>query len=179
MDKYEKIKELLETTDLTVLNIAKELDLGWKVIWNYLHKNYTKEFIQTRKRKSYSLSKLGDKNPQYGKQAVNFKELKEDGYGYYLTVKPDWYTGRKGSQHVFSHSVIVCQALGLTEIPKGFCIHHINGDTRDNNIHNLALVTIQGHGKFHTVKRRRNDYPKGVGPKKVRSANIKSAGIAA
>lgn len=179
MEKYEKIKELLETTDLTVVNIAKELNLGWKVVWSYLHKNYPPEFIQARKRKSYSLSKLGDKNPQYGKQAVNFKELKEDGNGYYLTVKPSWYTGRKGTQHVFTHSIVMCQALGLTEIPKGFCIHHIDKDTRNNNIHNLALVTIQGHGKFHTTKRRRNDYPKGVGSKKIRSADTKLADIAA
>lgn len=34
-------------------------------------------------------------------------------------------------------------------IPKGFIIHHKDGDPSNNNILNLACVTTKHHGKLH------------------------------
>ena len=34
-------------------------------------------------------------------------------------------------------------------IPEGMHLHHINGDTDDNTIDNLALVTQEGHARSH------------------------------
>lgn len=170
-----KIKDALENTELTVVQIAESLNVGWKVVWNRLHGWYSKEFIMQRKQKNYARSKLGILNPMFGKtfeQHHQFKETKEDGRGYLLVLKPDWYTGRKNSRHVFAHSVVLCLALGITEVPPGFVVHHIDSNTRNNDIDNLCLVSISGHGKLHHEKKC-NDYPKGVGTKGSRSANTK------
>jgi hypothetical protein len=99
-----------------------------------------------------SRCKQGDKNPMKGKFGEKhhlFKGGVTDGKGYRLVLKPDWFTGRKGSNHVFEHHVVFCQAVGLTEIPKGFAIHHIDEDPMNNHIDNLALVSNSGHRRLH------------------------------
>jgi hypothetical protein len=35
------------------------------------------------------------------------------------------------------------------EIPKNMVIHHINGNSRDNNIDNLKLMSLSEHSRFH------------------------------
>ena len=45
----------------------------------------------------------------------------------------------------------MAEHLGLTEIPKGFVVHHIDGNKHNNDISNLALVTVSGHGKWHGI----------------------------
>lgn len=149
----ERIKYLYERTNMTDAEIAEEVGIstGW-LYKGYLYRLYDREYRKVRKQRSYQLSKLGDKNPMKGKtkeQHPKFKERVKDGKGYWMVLKPDWYTGRKGSNHVFEHSVIVCEALSLTEIPKGFIVHHIDGVKTNNSIDNLALMTNSGHGKLH------------------------------
>lgn len=99
-----------------------------------------------------SRSKRGEKNPMKNKVAEmhhNFKGRVSDGKGYVLVLKPDWYTGRPGSRHVFEHHVVFCQATGMTEIPQGFAVHHIDEDPTNNLLDNLALVTNSGHRRLH------------------------------
>jgi hypothetical protein len=48
-----------------------------------------------------------------------------------------------------SHKVM-CMALKINEIPKGFSVHHINKNTLDNSIDNLALLTTTGHNRIHS-----------------------------
>jgi hypothetical protein len=35
------------------------------------------------------------------------------------------------------------------KIPKGYELHHINFNSDDNDLHNLALVTTEGHAAIH------------------------------
>lgn len=157
----EKLKDLYENTTMTDAQIAEEL--GISTTWLYrgfLYKMYDRDYRKVRKQRNYQLSKQGDKNlmkGKTGKKHHNYKGRVEDGRGYYMVLKPDWYTGRKGSKHVFEHSVIMCEALGLTEIPEGFVVHHIDGDTKNNDIDNLSLMTISGHGKLHSTQRKCRD----------------------
>ena len=37
------------------------------------------------------------------------------------------------------------------EVPKGYCIHHIDRNVRNNEISNLALITRRFHAKIHKV----------------------------
>jgi|TARA_R110000744_G_scaffold31384_3_gene73829 hypothetical protein len=36
-----------------------------------------------------------------------------------------------------------------TKIPRGMHIHHINGDSSDNSLDNLAAVNVEGHARLH------------------------------
>jgi len=111
----------------------------------------TKEEYDYEKKLRYSRSKLGDKNPMLGKmreQHHSYKGVISDGKGYSIALRPSWYTGR-ASKHIFYHHIVMCEALGITRIPEGFHVHHINGIKTDNRIENLALVSKSGHAEIH------------------------------
>lgn len=146
-----EIKKLIENTDLTLIQIANNLRISInkvRKIWD----KYPKTYRTTRKAKNYRLSKLGAKNPTSGKSGCshhNFKGVVGDSKGYLLVLKPNWYTGRKRSKHIFQHSLIVCENLGLTEIPKGCVVHHCDGNPRNNKFCNLVMLTMAEHCALH------------------------------
>lgn len=74
-----------------------------------------------------------------------------DNKGYLMVLKPDWYTGRKNSKHVFQHHVVVCEHLGLTAIPKGWCVHHVDKNPHNNVFDNLVLMTVSDHLRLHST----------------------------
>lgn len=147
------IEDMFENTELTIEQIARYTGSTYKPVWSFIKKNYTRVYRDARKKRCYRNSKLGEKNPQYGKRASNYKGECADGKGYLTVYKPDWYTGRRGSERVFVHSIVMCEALGITEIPQGFVIHHIDGDKTNNNINNLALMNMSGHQRHHQLER--------------------------
>jgi len=140
------------TTLLSIDRIAKLCNKGYVHVREHLFKMFPKDFNDARKKACYAKSKYGVKNPRHGKQPTNFVGLCEDGRGYHTVCKPKWYTGRKQYARVFYHHVIMCEALGLTSIPKGFLVHHLDGNGKNNSIHNLALMTLSAHGKLHHPK---------------------------
>ena len=155
-DKVELICKLYRFTDMPIDKICKEVKLENYVVQFVIKHNFSQEFKDKRKARLYSISKLGDKNPMKGVTGLNhpnFKGAVEDGRGYYMIKKPEWYTGRKGSEYVFYHSAVMCYHLGITEIPQGFCVHHIDGNPKNNDIHNLALISISGHTKWHSLQK--------------------------
>lgn len=147
------IKHYYENTALTLEQIAQRTGTSYKVVWNYVAKHYSAEHRKTRKVGSYRASKLGDLNPMAGKRAElhpNFKGVVADGKGYLLQLKPSWYEGRAGSKHVFVHHVVVCEALGLRAIPKGWCVHHCDENPHNNSFDNLVLLTMAEHAALHS-----------------------------
>lgn len=146
------ITHYYENTELTLEQIAKRIGSTYKKVQKHVADNYSLEVRRARKSNSYRLSKLGDLNPMLNKakeQHPRYIGKVSDGKGYILVVKPEWYTGRKASHHVFEHSVVVCLGLGLTEIPRGYCVHHCDENPHNNDFRNLVMLTLQEHRKLH------------------------------
>lgn len=150
------IRYLYENTELTQQQIANKLGIHWKRVFKFIKSNYTSEFRKNRKAMCYRNSKLGTKNPMYGlsgKDHHNFVGIVSDNKGYLMVLKPAWYTGRKRSKHVFAHHVVVCENMGLTEIPKGWCVHHCDENPHNNDFDNLVLLTLRDHSRLHHALR--------------------------
>lgn len=146
------IKYLYENTELTQQQIAAQLGIPWKRVFKYIKANYSSDYRKTRKAKCYRNSKLGAKNPMRGKTVEvhhNYIGVVSDNKGYWMQLKPEWYTGRKRSKHVFVHHVVVCLALGLTEVPGGWHVHHCDHNPRNNDFDNLVLIKAGDHQRLH------------------------------
>jgi hypothetical protein len=147
------IKHFYENTDLTLQEIANRLSLSYKIVWTYVADNYSKEHRTSRKKGNYRKSKLGDLNPMKNKTAAlhhNYIGIVGDNKGYLMMLKPEWYTGRKASKHVFVHSVVMAQHLGITEIPQGYCVHHCDENPHNNDVDNLIMLTMGEHAALHS-----------------------------
>lgn len=53
-------------------------------------------------------------------------------------------------QRMSEHARTMCISLNIPKIPKGFIIHHIDENKRNNNIDNLSLITITAHNRIHS-----------------------------
>lgn len=152
-----EIHRLFNDTTLTMQAIADTLGTTYNVVHGYVSKNFTKGFRLERKRLNYRASRIGEKNPMFGKVGLehhNFIGAVSDGKGYLMVLKPEWYTLRKGTKHVFEHHVNYCLANGLTAIPKGYCVHHKDMVKTNNHPDNLILMTLSDHMKLHARLRR-------------------------
>lgn len=145
------INQAIEETTLTLDQISKQLGVSQKrvrAVWA----KYPSDFRRNRKAGCYSRSKQGALNPMLGKvldQHPRYIGAVSDCKGYLMVVKPEWYTGRRGSHHVFMHSVVMCEHLGITEIPQGWCVHHCDENPHNNVIDNLIMMTMADHMKWH------------------------------
>lgn len=151
-----EVQNLFETTQLTLQQIADKLETTYKIVWLIIKKSYSDEQRKARKIINYSRSKLGRQNPMFGKTGEehhNFIGDISDGKGYIMVLKPEWYSGRIGCKHVFKHHVVMCEALGITELPSGFHVHHIDKNTTNNSLSNLALLAAGAHSRLHWLER--------------------------
>jgi len=54
------------------------------------------------------------------------------------------------NKRMAEHARVICIALNIPEIPKGFIVHHLDEDKRNNDINNLSLITITAHNRIHS-----------------------------
>jgi len=157
-EKISQIVHFFRDTDIPMHRLCNEVKLEYYVVLEVIKNNFTEEEINARKSKLYRYSKLGNKNPMkgcFGDKNPNWiGGVVSDGQGYLMVKKPEWYTGRKGSDYIFQHSVVMCEALGITEIPKGFAVHHIDHNPLNNDINNLALVQMGAHSRLHQIEKK-------------------------
>lgn len=157
-EKVSLVVGLYASTDIPMERLCKEVKLEDYMVQSIIRDFFTEEYINERKSRLYRLSKLGDKNPM--KECTRDKNhnwiggVVSDGQGYLMVKKPEWYTGRKGSDYIFQHSIVMCEALGITEIPKGFAVHHIDHNPLNNDISNLALVQMGAHSRLHQIEKK-------------------------
>lgn len=146
-----EIKHLIENTTLTLQQITAYAGSTYKRVWK-VWKTYPVEYRRNRKTQTYRNSKLGDLNPMKGKCGEDhhyYKGVVGDNKGYLMRLKPAWYTGRAGSKHVFEHSIVVCEHLGITEVPKGWCVHHCDQNPHNNVFDNLVMMKTGDHSRLH------------------------------
>lgn len=149
-----KIENLFVETNLTLQEIADECNTSYDVVFEFVKRNFSFEFRKARKQLSYKKSKLGAKNPQYlqrGSLCAHYVGIVSDSKGYQLILKPDWYTARKNSKHIFYHHYVVCSSLNLTQIPANWCVHHCDGNKVNNDFSNLVLLSCTDHKKLHAT----------------------------
>ena len=72
--------------------------------------------------------------------------------GYMTVPAPTWYTGRL-SGNVCEHIIIACKAAGITRLPSGHDVHHIDCDRLNNSPANLIIVSDSTHRKIHRQMR--------------------------
>jgi len=148
----EKLDFYFNKSLCTFVEVGSLLGLTYAQVQYYYNRKFTKQEILDRKARTYRLSKIGSNNPMFGKKAEthpNFIGDISDGKGYVLCLKPSWYTGRVRTRHIFKHHKVMCQHLGITEIPIGMCVHHIDEDKTNNDLSNLAYMTTSAHARLH------------------------------
>lgn len=69
-------------------------------------------------------------------------------------TRPTWYTGKTScgtpnKGYVFEHIIVYCATHNITEVPKGFVIHHIDHNKNNNCPTNLVMMTGKEHKQHH------------------------------
>lgn len=149
------IRRLIETTERTLYQIAESLGVALNTV-RRVYLTYPAKYRKTRQSTTLRNCRVGEGNPMYGVKGADHhshKGLVGDNKGYLMVLKPEWYTGRKNSRHVFHHHVVVCENLGLTAIPKGWHVHHVDFDRHNNLFENLVLIESGDHIRLHKYLR--------------------------
>lgn len=96
------------------------------------------------KRSAHSISA----NRSAGQRKRNFNHApRYTAKGYKIIYAPDFHRADKNGM-VLEHIYIFEKETGV-EIPKGYCIHHINGKKDDNRIENLCMLSTSAHTILH------------------------------
>lgn len=148
-DIVREVVRLYRTTEQPMKEIADHLRLSMSNTHEILKRNLPEEERKHLKSARYRNTKIGEKNPQFGKRPANFIGECSDGRGY-LTALVD-------GKRYFVHRIVVAQMLGLhpSRLPENLAVHHIDGNRVNNNPDNLALVTRRGHINLHVLTDRR------------------------
>ena len=72
---------------------------------------------------------------------------------------------KNGTQQLEHHYIFLKHNPTLKEIPKGYVVHHIDGNVLNNNINNLSLMKWGEHSRFHFEKDKVNRIKKMIGRK--------------
>lgn len=132
----EKWQELFEETYLTYKDISEKTGLSIKQLHSRIHAKYPKSYINKRKETTYRNSDRSNVNHRTSDEPFS------DGKGY-LKVYKD---GRQ----TFVHHTEFLDKFVWDKLPTGLVVHHIDGDTTNNELDNLAICTIAGHRRIHS-----------------------------
>lgn len=95
---------------------------------------------------SNSISKMGSKNPMYGKIPHNFN----NGISYSKSGSRNvkYVTIKIGSDRFLEHRLVMESYLGR-KLEDHEVVHHIDGNGMNNKIENLQLMTRSEHSRHH------------------------------
>ncbi len=52
----------------------------------------------------------------------------------------------------------MCEKLGWTELPKGYEVHHKDGNKLNNSLDNLVVLTKSEHSRIHSLEGKKWKY---------------------
>lgn len=148
--RLEVIKEAEKTPYKSIQELARLFKKRYQFIRNILEGHLKEDGYREREKICRSYSKIGSLSPMKGKMGKyhhNYKGLIQDGKGYFQRLRPDWCT--EEGKYIFEHRLVMMQALGLTQLPQEFDVHHIDQDKSNNLLENLALVSKTAHQRIH------------------------------
>lgn len=141
----ETLIHLYEKKQMTLREICRELDQGYKHVWR-LFEHYK---IPRRVAK-----------PRYGqseKENHNWKGGKTIRNGY-IEIRCIGHPREKGAGHYVPKQVLVMEKALGRYLTDNEVVHHINGNKLDNRLENLQLMSLSGensHTRLHNQKRGR------------------------
>jgi len=125
------------------------------------------------KRRTKSERQLGKKNHNYGKQPSEKTKEKMRGKRPNISGEksPNWKGGRRididgyilihkpnhpraNGRGYIPESHLVYEEYWNEHVPKGYLLHHMDENKKNNNIINIPLLTRSYHIKIHNQKRR-------------------------
>lgn len=82
---------------------------------------------------------------------TTIKHVRDEKTGrFQTTTNSSRYKNVQFNNRIMSeHAREWCIALNIPFIPKGFVVHHLDENKRNNHIDNLALMTITAHNRIH------------------------------
>lgn len=87
--------------------------------------------------------------------------------GYRQVLFPE-HPRADSSGYVMEHILVWEKETGFS-VPKGCCIHHLNGNKSDNRIENLCLMAFGAHTVFHHLGKQHTEETK----QKIREKRMK------
>ena len=91
----------------------------------------------------------------------NIKEVVFNGVKYRLMGKKRYYlasySANKDRIGAKGLHTAIWEYFNNREVPKGYCIHHIDGNPFNNDISNLQCMEIGEHRKLHAEKNNKNE----------------------
>ena len=151
-EKVQKAAELMRTTDLGVMEIAKRTQMTGRTMRRYVYPLLGSDFVNARYnrlRDSFFERHSGSNNNFYKTGRIVTKD--SHGMQYIALLKPAWYSGKGFSNdgYVREHILNACKALGISELPKDFVVHHCDGNTMNNSFDNLVVLPSGMHTALH------------------------------
>ncbi len=155
-DKVDEIVNVIKTTDKLDYEIAENFNVSAWLVGEIARKNLSVDERRDLWTRRARRSKMGDSNPMHGKTGdLHHNSVKVSRCNGYKTVfKPVWWGADIKDSRIYEHVYLYCLNNNLTHLPKGYIVHHIDGDIDNNDISNLQMMTISDHIKLHWRQRK-------------------------
>lgn len=150
-NEFKEIVELFHS-DLGVQTIMQKYNRDFYTIKKIWLTCFNEAQFRARTSRLCKIHKIGKKNPMYGKagpQHHNAIEKCIDNNGYIQVFAPEWYQGATDGSRTLEHIVTYCEYNGLSVIPKGMVVHHLDENKQNNSPENLILLSIPDHRRIH------------------------------
>ena len=146
--KYKNIESLYEQHG-SVLATARVLGVGYSTLRYHM----TKQGIPI-KRTGYKAPRT--KQVDSGAKHHNWRGGTYSANGYIFEYAPSHPEAKSRKGYVLQHRLIMERHMGR-KLNQNELVHHKNGDTKDNRIGNLEVMSRPGHVRHHKKEAKRDE----------------------